>query len=147
MIPLAEFLDPCRTVDLRASGKREALVEICRVLAGCASVADPAALAAAVLEREEVMSTGIGLGIAVPHAKIPSVREFALALGRSKAGIDFQSLDGRPVHLVVLIAGPEGRQGRYLQLLAALTLRLKEEEVRRRLLEAPTAKDMIPILS
>jgi PTS system nitrogen regulatory IIA component len=147
MIPIAGYLDPCRTADLRATTKREALVEICRVLAGCAQVADPAAFERAVFEREEVMSTGIGLGIAVPHAKIGSVREFVIALGRSKAGIDFQSLDGRPVHLVVLIAGPEDRQGKYLQLLAGVTLRLKEEDVRRRLLAAPTAKDMIPILS
>jgi PTS system nitrogen regulatory IIA component len=147
MIPLGPFLDPCRTVDLRASTKREALVEICRVLEGCAHVADPAAFERAVLDREEAMSTGIGLGIAVPHAKIPSVKDFVLALGRSRAGIEFNSLDGRPVHLVVLIAGPEDRQARYLQVLAGVTLRLKREEVRKALLAAPAAKDMIPILS
>ena len=147
MIPLGEFLDPCRTVDLRARTKREALVEICRVLAGCAQVADPAAFERAVLEREEAMSTGIGLGIAVPHAKIPSVKDFVVALGRSREGIPFDSLDGKPVHLVVLIAGPEDRQGRYLKILAGVTLRLKRGEVRRSLMEATTAKDMIPILS
>ncbi len=147
MIPIADFLDPCRAVDLRSSTKRDALVEICRVLEGCAHVADPAAFEKAVLDREEAMSTGIGLGIAVPHAKIPSVKDFVLSLGRSKAGIEFHSLDGRPVHLVVLIAGPEDRQARYLQLLAGVTLRLKREEVRRALMAAPTAKDMIPILA
>jgi mannitol/fructose-specific phosphotransferase system IIA component (Ntr-type) len=147
MIPIARFLDPRRAVDLKATNKRDALVEICRVLEGCAHVADPAAFERAVLEREDAMSTGIGLGIAVPHAKIPSVKEFVVSLGRSKAGIEFHSLDGKPVHLVVLIAGPEGRQGPYLQLLAGVTLRLKREEVRRALLAAPTPKDMIPILS
>jgi len=147
MIPIAEFLHPCRTVDLVASTKPEALIEICRVLEGCAHVADPAAFERAVLDREDAMSTGIGLGIAVPHAKIPSVRDFVVSLGRSRAGIEFNSLDGKPVHLVVLIAGPDGRQGRYLQLLAGITLRLKREEVRKALLAAPTAKDMIPILS
>lgn len=147
MIPLADFLDPRRSVDLAAVTKREALVEICRVLEGCAHVPDPAAFERAVLDREEAMSTGIGLGIAVPHAKIPSVKEFVIALGRSKAGIEFHSLDGKPVHLVVLIAGPEDRQGRYLQLLAGVTLRLKREEVRRALLAAPTPADMIGILA
>jgi PTS system nitrogen regulatory IIA component len=147
MIPLAPFLDPRRAVDLAASTKRDALVEICRVLEGCAHVDDPAAFERAVLDREEAMSTGIGLGIAVPHAKIPSVKEFVISLGRSRKGIEFQSLDGKPVHLVVLIAGPEDRQGRYLQLLAGVTLRLKNEEVRRALLAAPTPGDMIGILA
>jgi mannitol/fructose-specific phosphotransferase system IIA component (Ntr-type) len=147
MIPLAPFLHPCRTVDLRAATKRDALVEICRVLEGCADVADPSAFEAAILAREEVMSTGIGLGIAVPHAKIPSVKEFVVALGRSKAGIEFHSLDGKPVHLVVLIAGPDNLQSRYLGILAGVTLRLKREEVRRALLAVPDPKDMIGILA
>jgi mannitol/fructose-specific phosphotransferase system IIA component (Ntr-type) len=147
MIPIGPLLHPSRVLDLRATTKREALVEVCRVLAACPEVEDPRALEKAVLEREEVMSTGIGLGIAVPHAKVSCVRDFVLALGRSRAGIEFQSLDGKPVHLVVLIAGPEERQGRYLQVLASVTLRLKREEVRRALLEAKDAAAMIAILA
>jgi nitrogen PTS system EIIA component len=147
MIPIAGLLHPSRVVDLRAASKKDALVEICRVLATSPSVSDPAALERAVLEREDAMSTGIGLGIAVPHAKIPSVKEFVLAVGRSRAGIDFQSLDGAPVHLVVLIAGPGERQARYLQVLASVTLRLKRAEVRRALLDATDAKAMIAILA
>lgn len=147
MIPIGPLLHADRVLDFRATTKREALVEVCRVLAACPEVEDPRALEKAVLEREEVMSTGIGLGIAVPHAKVPCVRDFVLALGRSRAGIEFQSLDGKPVHLVVLIAGPEARQGRYLQVLASVTLRLKREEVRRALLEARDAAAMIAILA
>ena len=147
MIPIDGFLDPCRTVDLRATTKRDALVEICRVLEGCAHVEDPAAFERAILDREEVMSTGIGLGIAVPHAKIGSVKDFVIALGRSRAGIEFHSLDGKPVHLVVLIAGPDNLQAHYLRVLAGVTLRLKSEDLRRALLEAPSAKDMVAILA
>jgi mannitol/fructose-specific phosphotransferase system IIA component (Ntr-type) len=147
MIPIAGLLHPDRVLDLRATTKGDALVEICRALGKTSEVADPAAFEKAVLERERVMSTGIGLGIAVPHAKVASVKDFVVALGRSRAGIEFQSLDGKPVHLVVLIAGPEDRQARYLQILASVTLRLKEERVRRALLDAPDAKAMIAILA
>jgi len=140
-------MDPARVVDLAASTKDEALAEICRAAATSPAVRDAAALAAAVREREAVMSTGIGLGIAVPHAKIPSVREFLLAVGRSRKGIDFQALDGAPVHLVVLIAGPEEKQARYLQILAGVTLRLKSAEVRRALMETKGPGEMLKILA
>lgn len=147
MIPIGPLLHPSRVFDFRATTKREALIEICAVLAKCPEVEDQRALQRAVLEREDVMSTGIGLGIAVPHAKVPCVKEFVLAVGRSRDGIEFQSLDGKPVNLVVLIAGPEERQARYLQVLASVTLRLRREDVRRALLEAKDAAAMIAILS
>jgi PTS system nitrogen regulatory IIA component len=142
LVPLAPYLPPQRVRDLAATSRRDAILEMCALLEGAREVGDPAALRAAVLEREEVMSTGIGLGIAVPHAKIRSVKDFVLALGRSAAGVDFASLDGRPAHLVVLIAGPEDRQARYLQILASVTLRLKDDVTRRALLEAPTPEAM-----
>jgi mannitol/fructose-specific phosphotransferase system IIA component (Ntr-type) len=147
VIPLAGYLDRSRVADLRATTKEEALAEVCALAAASREVGDPAALARAVREREEALSTGIGLGIAVPHAKIPSVKGFVLALGRSRRGIDFQALDGRPVHVVVLIAGPEGRQAEYLRVLAGVTLRLKREEVRRALMEAEGADEMLGVLA
>ena len=146
MIDLSGLLEPSRAVDLAAGTREEAIRELCRVLGRSPEVGDAAALEAAVLEREAAISTGIGLGIAVPHAKIPSVREFVLALGRSRGGIDFQALDGGPVRIVVLIAGPEGRQARYLQVLAGVTLRLKEESVRAALLGAPGPREMAAAL-
>ena len=147
MHPIVPYLDPARVVDLAAVTREEALAEVCRAAASSPAVRDAAALVAAVRERESVMSTGIGLGIAVPHAKIPSVQEFVLAVGRSRKGIDFQALDGAPVHIVVLIAGPEEKQARYLQVLAGVTLRLKSAEVRRALMEARTPEDVLRVLA
>ncbi|MHC4821831.1 MAG: PTS sugar transporter subunit IIA, partial [Planctomycetota bacterium] len=86
-------------------------------------------------------------GIAVPHAKIPSVSDFVVAVGRSPCGIEFDALDSKSVNLVVLIAGPDNRQARYLQILASVTLRLKKEDVRIALLDAPTRSDALEILS
>jgi mannitol/fructose-specific phosphotransferase system IIA component (Ntr-type) len=146
MIPLGPYLDDARFADLRARAKTDAIREACALLRGAPGIGDPEALERAVLERERTLSTGIGLGIAVPHAKIPSVREFAIAVGRSEEGIDFDSLDGRPVHLVVLIAGPEGRQAQYLRILASVTLRLRRPEVRRAILEAPGPREALAAL-
>ncbi len=146
VVSIAEYLDPRRVVDLRARTKAEAILELCDAVSRAPEVGDPAALRAAVVGREEVMSTGIGLGIAVPHAKIPSVRDFVLALGRSRAGVPFDSLDGAPVHVAVLIAGPEDRQSRYLQILASITLRLKGPELRRALLDAADGKAVVELL-
>ena len=147
MIPIAAYLAPARIADLRAATRDDAIAEVCSFLAAVPAVADLASFRRAVLDRERELSTGIGLGIAVPHAKVAAVGDFVLALGRSRAGIEWQALDGRPVHLVVLIAGPEGRQARYLQVLASVTLRLKDEGVRRDLLAAPGPAEMLALLS
>jgi mannitol/fructose-specific phosphotransferase system IIA component (Ntr-type) len=146
LVPLAPYLAVNRVLDLVATTRMEAVRELCAALARAPEVGDADGLLRAVLEREEVMSTGIGLGIAVPHAKIASVRDFVLAVGRSRAGIDFASLDGRPAHLVFHIAGPEDRQARYLQILASVTLRLKDEATRRALLDAAGPREVLALL-
>ncbi len=148
MIDIAAYLSPGRVLPaLRARDRAACLDEMAAVLAATPEVADAEALRRALHAREAVMSTGIGLGIAVPHAKIASVHDFVLVLGRSRAGIEFQALDGKPVHLVVLIAGPENRQSRYLQILASVTLRLKREETRAALLAAEDGDAMLRALA
>jgi len=147
MIPIAPYIHPSRVADLSSRTREEAVGELCELLRGCPEMGDLESFRRAVLDREKVMSTGIGLGIAVPHAKIASVKDFVLAVGRSAAGIDFGSLDGKPVHIVVLIAGPEERQARYLQILAGVTLRLKDESLRRSLREAPDPAAVAALLS
>ena len=109
--------------------------------------ADRALLLAIMRARETQASTGIGLGIAIPHAKIPGVSRFVVAVGRHVAGIEFDAIDARPVHLVVLIAGPQDAQDRYLRLLARLSGRLKQEDVRRKVMVAQTHAEIVTILT
>ena len=135
-ISLEHIISPERVVFLRATTKKEALAEMVAVAAREPEVGDEAKLLEAILEREKIMSTGIGLGIAVPQAKVPFVSDFVVSFGKAPDGLPFNSLDGNPVQFVVLIAGPEGEQERYLQLLARITLKLKEQSVRRQLGEA-----------
>ena len=135
-ISLEHIIPRERVVFLKATTKAEALGEMVAVAAREPEVTDEAKLLDAILEREKIMSTGIGLGIAVPHAKIPFVSDFVVSFGKAAEGLQFNSLDGNPVQFVVLIAGPVGEQERYLQLLARITLKLKEQSVRRQLIEA-----------
>ena len=147
MIDLKDHLDPARVRDLVAKTKDSALEEMVGLVCTSDAVTDRAALLSAVRERERVLSTGIGLGIAIPHAKIPGVSRFVVAVGRQPAGIEFDAIDGRPVTLVVLIAGPQDAQDRYLRLLARLSGRLKQDDVRKKILAAKTTDEIVGILS
>ena len=143
MIDISGYLAPDRVTDLTASTKDGAIMELIALAAKSPAITDSEALQAAVFEREGIMSTGIGLGIAIPHAKIASVTDFVVALGRAPRGIDFNALDQQPVRIVVLIAGPSHEQQRYLEILAGVTLRLKSESVRAAVLAAPDAESLI----
>ncbi len=143
---LRQHLMPDRVVDLTATNKDGALVELVAAVATSDSVEDQDALLQAVRDRELLLSTGIGLGIAIPHARIPSVKEFVVAVGRHDAGIDFGSIDGKPVRIVVLIAGPQDAQKPYLELLAQISKRLKLAEVREQVISETDASAVVEIL-
>ena len=145
-ISLEKIIPPARVTILESTDKQGALRELAGTIALADEVRDADRLLEAIFEREKIMSTGIGLGIAIPHAKIPSVTEFVVALGKSAKGIEFNSLDGKPVHFVVMIAGPDNQQERYLQLLARITLKLKDAGVRRRLAEAVEVDEILAAL-
>ena len=133
---VANRLAPERIVFLDGSEKSVVLEDLCRVIAGSPEVTDPVALRQAIFQREAVLSTGIGLGLAVPHAKIDSVREIVMALGVHRAGVEYGSIDGQPVHFLAMVATPVERQGEYLRLLAGIVEIFKDESNRRSILEA-----------
>lgn len=100
----------------------------------------------AVMQREKVISTGIGIGIAIPHAKIEEINDFYVVIGIMKnEGVNWDAIDNLPVKLVLLICGPQDRHGDYLQLLSKLTKKIKEEETRRALFVAKTEEEVVKI--
>jgi len=141
------MISPERVVWLSSSTKEEVLRELVDVLSTAPQVRDREALLRAILEREGIMSTGVGLGIAVPHAKIDSVSDFVIAIGISRKGVDFDALDDKPVHIVVMIAGPAGQQDRYIRILAKVVLTLKDPRVREALLNAETPQEVLRALA
>lgn len=125
---LYDYFVPECVVELEGRARSEVLREMVHHLAESPDIVDARAFHRAVVEREKLVSTGIGFGIAIPHAKIPGIRRFLVGLGRSRHGIDYPSIDDRPVRIVVMIGGPDGKQSEYLKLLASVQRFLKDEK-------------------
>ena len=96
-----------------------------------------------VKKREQVMSTGIGFGLAVPHSSSALISKPVIAVGRSTAGIQFEALDGRPVHVVFLLLTPAGNQQQHLALLSAVSRHMHKANSRSLMLEARTTDDLV----
>ena len=146
MIDIRPYLSADRVKELTSRTKDGAIMELVALAAKSPHVEDAEKLQEAIFEREGIMTTGIGLEIAIPHAKIPSVKEFVVAVGTARGGLEFDAYDGKPVRIVVLIAGPSHDQQRYLQILARVTLGLKSETVREAVLAAGTPEELIEVL-
>lgn len=131
----------CIMPDIKAIGKREALEEMVRGLASMFDV-NREKLLEAILERERLGSTGIGYGVAIPHARLKGVSGIVVIFGRSIKGVEFQAMDERPAHLFFLIAAPEDSNTAHLKVLARISRLLKDAGVRKRLMEASTPEDI-----
>lgn len=134
------------TLELRATEREAAIRELAGLLDRAGKLADVDSYVAAVLAREALGTTAVGMGVAIPHGKSAAVRQAAVAFGRSRAGVDFAAPDGRRVDLVFLIAAPEGAHDLHLQALARLARRLMHDEVRAALRQARTAGEVVRAL-
>ena len=143
---LTQLLAADRIVTIKEPTKEAALKALVKVLGKTSAVGKEKDLAKAISDRERILSTGIGYGIAIPHAKIATVKAFIAAIGVCKAGIPFESLDGKPVNIVIMIAGPEGQNEEYLRILARFTNVLKSEQTRTRIIDAKKPEQVLAIL-
>ncbi|OHE77594.1 MAG: PTS sugar transporter subunit IIC [Verrucomicrobia bacterium RIFCSPHIGHO2_12_FULL_41_10] len=132
-----------------ATERWQALEEIVSFLVKQGSIkeADQGSVLAALHQREETMSTGIGFGIAIPHASCDSIKKVVVAFGRSEQGIEFESLDEKPVHFVVLFLVPQDQYQTHLKTLSAIAKFLNNRVTREELTVAPDAKAIIKILN
>ena len=130
------------------SKKKEKLEALIRLIDNENLVEDAEALRQSIFSREEIMSTGIGLGIAVPHARIKGVKNILIAIGINKNGIeDYESIDGTPVRLVIMIIAGEKQHKEYLKLLSQIVKILKKNSRIDHLLDAKNADEVIGLLS
>jgi mannitol/fructose-specific phosphotransferase system IIA component (Ntr-type) len=141
------MLSEDRVVELNSRDKVGALNELVDVMGTATQIVDKEAFRKAIFEREKLLSTGIGLGLAVPHAKMNGVKDIVMAVGRSKEGIAFDAIDGKPVHLVVMIGAAEEQRDTYIKLLAELISLLKDKKNRQRVTVAEGPKEIIALLS
>ncbi len=146
MVKIADLVTPERIVELKSTSKDDVLKEMVNVLASAPEVHDRDALLQAILDRENILSTGIGLGIAVPHAKIASVDNIVAALGKTKKPIAYGALDDQPVNIVVMIGANDSQQSHYIRALARVTLLLKNETIRKAIIGAENTESIYNIL-
>ncbi|MFF2875888.1 fructose-specific PTS transporter subunit EIIC [Gottfriedia sp. NPDC057991] len=133
-------------IDLNSSSKMSVIDELIQVLNHAGKLNDKQQFKEAILTREGQSTTGIGEGIAIPHAKTAAVKTPAIAFGRSKDGIDYESLDGQPAHLFFMIAASEGANNAHLETLSRLSSLLMDEEFRGSLLSAKDANEIIQLI-
>ncbi|MDA0991830.1 MAG: PTS sugar transporter subunit IIA [Verrucomicrobia bacterium] len=144
---LASVLTRSRVCVVDASNKADLLDMLIAMLATDARVSSKSDLQRAIVERESLMSTGIGLGLAVPHARLASVTDVVMAVAMSRNDIeDYESLDGDGVRLVFMIAANLSQHAEYLHILAHASKALKSATVRQRLIEAADADALYDVL-
>ncbi len=148
LMKLTDILDESSIVaELHTSTKTETLDVLVEAMAESHPEVDKDEILNILLEREELGSTGIGDGIAIPHAKSPDLPKIISGFGLSKSGIDFDSLDGKPAHLFFLLVAPVNSPGDHLKVLARISRMLKNAEFRNKLLQANSQQDIYQIIS
>jgi fructose-specific phosphotransferase system IIA component len=133
-------------VPLAAKDKESAIGALVDRLSGGAAVSDPAELKRAVLQREQTRTTGIGYGVAIPHGKCPGCRQLSMAIARLAEPIDFASIDGKPVDLIFLLASPQDQTGPHIQMLAAISRMLIDQELRSALKRADSPQALFKLI-
>ena len=140
MKSLSRLISPDRIVRLDETSKNDCLRSLVRTLARSGGLDDQEAIYQTILEREKLLSTGFGLGLAIPHAKLRVVKDFLVGLGIHEKGVNFDSLDEEPVRILVMILGPDQRQDEYLKVLSRVTAFLKDN--REKLLDLQSADEI-----
>lgn len=145
VVNLMDYLSLNRIQFSNALTKEAVITELIRVTWEDGKVENMEGFRNALLKRESIMTTGIGYGVAIPHVKLPIMKDFFITISIHKNGVNWDSLDSKPVHFIILIAGPTNKQEKYLRILAKLMLVLKRPESRQKLLQYNTKYDIYNI--
>lgn len=132
--------------DLKATDKTSALREVAQFLEQRGAIQDHAQLLQALLEREQLGSTGIGDNMAIPHAKSGEIDQIITVFGRSQAGIEFDSLDRKPVHYLFLLLAPTTSTGQHLKALAKIARLFKSATLREEILKAENSASIYSLI-
>jgi fructose-specific phosphotransferase system IIA component len=145
---LTQILQPtCVKVPLEGKDKQSVITELVDLLDTNGSLLDRNVVLEAVLAREQTRSTGIGSGIAIPHGKCKAVKELVMAIGVAGKGIDFASVDGKPVTTIFLLVSPADQTGPHIQALARISRLMLDEQFRQKLEKSTSADEVYELLN
>lgn len=131
---LSDYMNKDFVLFLNSGSRNEAIQTLVDAIHASGRLPDPGRFYQAILDREKLVSTGIGMGVSLPHAKMADYDSFFIAIGILNKGVDWNAIDHTPVRLIFMIGGPDDKQTEYLQILSRLTLLIKKEEIRKKML-------------
>lgn len=132
--------------DLAATAKSEVIEELVELAGNSKLVKDKNLLLKDIITRENLVTTGVGYGVAFPHAKTKATKGIVIVFGRSDKGVDFEAMDKQPVHLFFLIAAPEDAIGAHLKVMAHLSFLMKSEKNREKLMTVKSPGELLQII-
>ena len=143
---VSELLNPGVIIsDLKGTKKEEVINELIDLFKNDSRVEDVEKVRSAVLDREKIMSTGVGKGFAIPHGKTNSISDIIAAFGKTKNPVDYDALDNQPVHLVFLLVGKDNLVSKHIKLLSRISRMMNKDDFRNQLLEANSAEEILNI--
>lgn len=145
MLKIFNYLNKDLVSFLNADSRDQALKAMINEIQKADKLKDAQIFFEALIERERIVSTGIGMGVAIPHAKLDGYDEFFIAIGILSKGVEWNSLDSAPVRLIFMVGGPDDKQTEYLQILSSLTMAIKDENTRKKMLTRNTPEAIIEL--
>jgi fructose-specific phosphotransferase system IIA component len=133
-------------IPLTSMNKEGVIKELIRTLIERKAITDEESVFQAAMEREKIMTTGVGRQVAIPHCKIKDSKEFSIAFGISDTGIDFDAIDNQPVKIIFLLVGPEDNPGMHIRLLSRISRLISKEALRDKLLQVKDAEEAYQLL-
>jgi fructose-specific phosphotransferase system IIA component len=133
-------------IPLTGDSKEAVIKELISTLAPFRLFGDQDKVFQAVMDREKIMTTGVGRGVAIPHCKKEVCQEFGIAMGIHPEGVDFQSIDGKPARIIFLLVGPENNPGMHIRLLSRISRLISKESLRDNLLQCHSAEEAYELL-
>jgi fructose-specific phosphotransferase system IIA component len=133
-------------IPLEKTDKKEIILEMIDTMAAAGKIQDREKVMQSVLEREQMMSTGIGNGVAIPHGKSQAVQELVVALGIASQDVNFEALDGKPVRIVFMLVGPENSSSIHIKMLSRISRLLNQAVFRKKLTESLSNTDAMNLI-
>ena len=144
---VSDFLGPKNVIlEIQSRDKKGSVTELVELLYKDKKVKDLHKAINAVMEREKLGTTGVGQGVAIPHGRTDTVSELVSAFGISRAGVQFEALDGEPVHILFLLLSPSDSAGQHLRAIARVSRLFKDKFCRQALMEARSVEELLKIM-
>ena len=143
---VSEMINETKIIDLNSTNKKDALNELLDLICKDDKITNEKVFRKEIFKREKLMSTGIGYGIAIPHARHKTVTDFVMVMGRKKEGLEYESIDDKPVKLIIMIGASDNQDKDYIKLLSRLMLRLKNKDFVKNILNADNSKEIYSLI-